>query len=640
VANELAVAKLTAHGAQDANSRLPALTVAALGIVFGDIGTSPLYTLQTCLIGDHPAGTEEASVLGVLSLIFWALTLVVTIKYLIFIMRADNHGEGGILALLALIPEKLRTGKGGGIGVVALLVIAGAALLYGDGMITPAISVLSAMEGLDDPKTHAFKPYILPITCAVLVVLFLIQRRGTGDVGKFFGPVMAVWFLTIGVLGAFHVAQNPAILSALSPHHGLSYVTTHGWQGFFVLGGVVLAVTGGEALYADMGHFGPRPIRLAWLALVFPSLILCYFGQGALVLAHPSVASENVFFALVPQGPYTFALVLLSAAATVIASQALISGAFSLTHQAVQLGFFPRITVKHTSSEAEGQIYVPEINWLLAVVCIALVLSFKESARLAAAYGIAVTGTMGITSVVYFVVLRGTWNWPLAKALPLLLLFLSFDIPFFLSNAIKFLDGGWVPILIGACFFAVMVIWRIGRRHLRDLIVQRSPPLKSFLKDCTRLVRVPGAAVFMASLSEGVPPVMQQHAERIGCLHETIFLVTVHVEHAPTVSASERMKTESLGHGIYRVIAHYGFMETPIVPDLLAAAVKTLGLDVDPKKVTYYLGRETFLATEKGKMGPVIERIFAFMARNARTATSYFAIPSEQVVELGSQIDL
>ena len=614
------------------------LALAALGIVFGDIGTSPLYTLKECLSEQHGVPRAAENTLGVLSLIFWALMLVVTVKYLTFIMRADNRGEGGILALLALLPEKLRTQKGGGIGWVALLVIIGAALLYGDGMITPAISVLSAVEGLEI-ATPAFKPYIIPLTCGVLLGLFSIQRHGTGGVGRLFGPVMLVWFATIGGLGAWHIVKYPGVLAALSPVHAVSFFVRHGGRGFAVLGSVVLAVTGGEALYADMGHFGSRPIRLSWLAFVMPALVLAYFGQGALVLAQPELATQNPFFAMVPTGGWTYALVGLSAAATVIASQALISGAFSLTHQAVQLGFFPRVTVRHTSSEAEGQIYVPEINWLLAIACIALVLAFKESSKLAAAYGIAVTGTMGITSIVYFLVTRQTWGWPVSKAAPLLVLFLAFDIPFFASNILKFMEGGYVPVLVAVAFLVVMVNWKTGRRILAEAIAAKSPPLEGFMKDL-KVPRVPGAAVFMSSNPQGTPPVLYHHASRIGVLHETLLMLTVTVDHVPTVADAERITTEALGGGFYRIVARFGFMETPDVPVLVERACAQLALAVDPHKVTYYLGRETFLATPKGKMGALSESLFSYLSRNSVTATSYFAIPSEQVVELGSQIDL
>ena len=637
-----AVRTARAHAPQDVHGgRLGTLALAALGIVFGDIGTSPLYTLKECLNEEHGVPRSAENTLGVLSCIFWSLTMVVTVKYLTFVMRADNRGEGGILALLALIPEKLRKEKSTGkIRVIALLVLIGAALLYGDGMITPAISVLSAIEGIE-VATPALKPYVIPITCAILVGLFAIQRHGTHSVGKMFGPVMVVWFSTLGALGTYHVIKNPVVLNALLPHHAALFFMHHGWHAFAVLGSVVLAVTGGEALYADMGHFGIKPIRVAWLAMVAPALVLAYFGQGALILRDPSAVS-NPFFAMVPTGPMTYALVILSAAATVIASQALISGAFSLTHQAVQLGFFPRVTVKHTSRDAIGQIYVPEINWLLAVVCIALVLEFKASGRLAAAYGIAVTGTMAITSVVFFVVMREKWKWPLWKALPLLLLFLSFDLPFFGANILKFFDGGYVPILVGLAFFVVMVNWNTGRRILGDRIAAASPPLDEFIAGLADMGcrRVPGAAVFMASDARGTSPVMFHHADRIGVLPETVLLLTITSEHVPQIDAEERLEVQSLGSGFYRIIARCGFIETPDVPALLRESCKRLDLKIDRAKVTYYLGRETFLATQKGQMGALSEGLFAFLSRNSVSATAYFKIPSDQVVEMGSQIDL
>jgi len=622
-----------------------ALTLAALGIVFGDIGTSPLYTLKGCLVGEHGAGTTPDAVLGVLSLIVWSLTLVVAVKYLSFVMRADNGGEGGILALLALVPKGLREGPGTRIGAVSILVLIGAALLYGDGIITPAISVLSAVEGLD-LATDKFHPFILPITCVILVGLFSIQSRGTGSVGRFFGPVMLAWFVTIGILGIVQIVKAPLVLEALSPLRAISFFTDpRGWAAFPVLGGVVLAVTGGEALYADMGHFGPRPIRIGWWAVAMPGLVLNYLGQGAIVLANPHAlddASYSPFFAMVPQGVGTYALVGLATCATVIASQALISGAFSLTHQAVQLGYFPRVDVRHTSHEAEGQIYVPTINWGIMLACVVLVLAFQHSERLAAAYGIAVTGTMGITSVVYFVVTRTTWRWPLAKALPLLVLFLSFDLPFFGANLLKFFEGGYVPILVGAAFFLVMVLWRRGRALLREYHDTVAPPMDEFLRDIDGMLsgRVPGIGIFMVSNSSRVPPTLFHYAQRIHVLPETVVLMTVVTEHVPTVPRAERFSVETVGSGVHRAIVRSGFMETPNAPELAEEAFSRLGIAADPSAVTFYVGHETFLATNRGKMGSWSEGIFAFLARNAQPATAYFGIPPEQVVELGAQIDL
>jgi KUP system potassium uptake protein len=609
-----------------------ALAFGALGVVFGDIGTSPLYTLQVAIAPNPHMPLDAADVLGVCSLIVWALTLVVTVKYLAFVMRANNRGEGGILALLALVPVRKSTR----IGVVALLVVAGAALLYGDGIITPAISVLSALEGVE-LAAPGFKIVVVPLTCFVLLGLFAIQKRGTGGLGKVFGPVMTAWFLCIGALGAWHITRHPAVLAALSPRWGALYFVRHGLRGVPILGVVVLAVTGGEALYADMGHFGARPIRIAWFSLVFPALVLCYLGQGALVLRDPT-AVANPFFAMVPTGAATYALVALSTGATIIASQALITGVFSLTHQAVQLGFFPRVTVTHTSSHTEGQIYVPEMNWVLCIACISLVLTFRESARLAAAYGIAVSGTMGITSFVYFVVTRRTWGWPLWKALPPLVLFLSFDLAFFGANLLKFMDGGWIPILAGVAMFVVMVDWHVGRTVLAERIGQSAPPLAQFLADldATDLVRIPGIAIFLSSNPERIPLVLSVQARRVRALRQHLVLLTVQTEHVPHVDEAERSSVEDLGKGVVRVIVRSGFMEKPDIPAILAKA----GLPVDVSDATYFLGRETFLVGKSGKMGVFAEGLFAFLSRNAKSPTSWFSIPPDQVIEVGMQMDL
>ena len=623
------------HAGRD--PRFAGLALGALGIVFGDIGTSPLYTLHECVHFDGAGAAGPADVLGVLSLVFWSLTMVVTVKYLAFIMRADDHGEGGIFALLALIPPHLRTARSGAIGWAALLVVVGAALLYGDGMITPAISVLSAMEGLE-VATPALKPVVLPLTCVVLVGLFAIQSRGTGRVGALFGPVMLVWFLTIGALGAAQIVRHPGVLAALSPLHGAQFFAAHGARGALVLGAVVLAVTGGEALYADMGHFGARPIRVAWLGLVMPALVLNYFGQGALMLSSPAAAASP-FFSLV-SGRWTVALVVLSAAATVIASQALISGAFSLTHQAIQLGFFPRVTVTHTSKEAEGQIYVPEINWSLAIACVALVLGFKESTRLAAAYGIAVTGTMVITSLIYFEVTRCTWRWSLWRSVPLLVLFLSFDVPFFIANLFKFVDGGYVPVLVAAALTVVMVTWNRGRRIYGERTATMAPPSEVFLKDLPgKCARIPGAGIFLTGRVTGVPLSLVHYVARVRTLPATVVLLTVDVLHQPHAS-DDAMSLEPFGDGIVRLTIERGFMDVPRLPALLERAIARFQLPVDLQTVTYCLGRETFLATSAGSMGRVSESLFAFLVRNARSATTHFCIPPEQVIEIGLQIDL
>jgi KUP system potassium uptake protein len=630
------------HPADHAGGSLAALTLGALGVVFGDIGTSPLYTLRECIrgsgSGSGPASAED--VLGLLSLVFWSLTMVVTVKYLTFIMRADNHGEGGIFALLAVVPKRLRPQSARHLSWVAVVVVVGAALLYGDGAITPAISVLSAIEGLTVVRP-SFAPLVLPLTCVILLVLFLVQRRGTGAVGALFGPIMLVWFASIGALGAYHVLMHPGVLAALSPHHAVRYFSAHGMPGFLVLGSVVLAVTGGEALYADMGHFGRRPIRLAWLAIAMPALVLCYFGQGALVLRDPA-AVDNPFFSMVPPGAAVLALVLLSSVATVIASQALISGAFSLTRQAMLLGYFPRVAVRHTSAHTEGQIYIPQINWILAVGCLLLVIGFQKSDRLASAYGIAVTGTMALTSVVYFVVARQTWKWSAPAAVGVLALFLSFDVPFFAANTVKILDGGWVPVLIGVAFVAAMLIWNRGRVLTVEQLARRGTDVASVVSDLLPrcAARVPGLAVFMSSSTTHAPLTFVHIVERERALKEHVLLLTVVTESVPHVPAARRLEVKSFGGGLHQAIATYGFMQEPDVPAIVREVAARLDVRVDPDETTYYLGRESVLATSEGSMGPFTESIFGFLQRNAVTADRHFKIPPGQVIEIGIQLDL
>ncbi len=617
------------------------LALGALGVVFGDIGTSPLYTLRECLREAAHGGTPSVGdVYGLLSLVFWSLTMVITVKYLTFIMRADNHGEGGIFALLAIVPARMREKTSKTIPTIALVVVTGAALLYGDGAITPAISVLSAIEGLALARP-ALAPAVVPLTCAILLSLFLVQKRGTGAVGAFFGPVMLAWFFVIGTLGARQIIRHPGVLAALSPLHAVRYFQAHGVPGFLVLGSVVLAVTGGEALYADMGHFGARPIRVAWLGIAMPALVLCYFGQGALVVANPT-ALDNPFFALAPAGGPTLALVGLSSAATIIASQALISGAFSLTRQAMLLGYFPRVTVTHTAAQTEGQIYIPQINWILAAACLLLVLGFQKSERLASAYGLAVTGTMALTSLVYFSVMRSTWKWPWPVAAGVLALFLSLDVPFFLANTIKIVDGGWVPVLIGVAFVAAMLVWNKGRTLEAQEHVRRSPTLDAAFPQILAPVaaRVPGTAVFMSSTTTHVPPILVHVIQRTRALHEQVLLVTVLTETIPSVEPGHRLETRALTAGFHQVIARYGFMEVPDAPAIVRAAGPRLGLAIAPEEVTYYLGRESVLATDMGQMGRFAEGLFAFLQRNAVAADRYFQMPPGQVIEIGIQLDL
>ncbi len=619
-----------------------ALSLAALGVVFGDIGTSPLYTLQACLATAGGKQVRAEDVFGILSLMAWALILVVSIKYLYFILRADHHGEGGIFALLALVPERFRANaaRHGRVTGIALLGVIGAALLYGDGVITPAISVLSAVEGLT-VVSAAFKPWIVPLTCIILIGLFAIQRRGTGNVGRLFGPIMVVWFATMAFLGIWHISQYPEILQAIFPTHALFFFVRHGFHGFLILGSVVLVVTGGEALYADLGHFGPAPIRRAWLWLVFPALLLGYLGQGALVLSHPA-ASENPFFDQVPVGLPTIALVILSSAATVIASQALISGAFSLTRQAMVLGYFPNVTVHHTSEQTEGQIYIPEVNALLAIGCLLLVLTFRESVKLAAAYGIAVTGTMAITSVLFFFVTRYVWNWPLWKAAALLVFFLSFDIPFLVANVFKFFQGGYVPVLIGASLIAAMLIWNRGRTFLAEQYATKFPTfefVRGTIQHCLSH-RVPGTAVFIAPSPDHIPPILVHFVERCRSLHETVILLTVCTEVIPKLPADEKYQITNLGDGFWRIVLHFGYMEHPYVVDALQHVMDNEHLPIDFQEITYYVGHETLKTPESGSLGKIAEKIFAYLQRNAVDVESTFGLPPRQVIEIGTQIDL
>lgn len=619
---------------------LAALSLGALGVVFGDIGTSPLYTLKECLLtlGGPKAQTE--GLFGILSLMFWALIMVVTVKYVWFIMRADNHGEGGIFALLALIPERFRkrarpTGRS---TLMALLAVIGAALLYGDGVITPAISVLSAIEGLTVASSK-LESAVVPLTCGILVALFAVQRLGTGGIGKVFGPIMAVWFTTIAVLGLYHIAHRPEILSALWPHHAVQYFLTHGPRGGLILGSVVLAVTGGEALYADMGHFGYLPIRLSWTLFVLPSLVLCYLGQGALVLRDPQ-AAENPFFAMVPAGAAALALVILSSAATVIASQALISGAFSLTRQAMLLGYLPRMIIKHTAFHTEGQIYIPRVNYLLAFGSIGLVLIFRHSVKLAAAYGIAVTGTMTITSILFYIVSRHTWGWSRLKAGSLLVLFLCFDIPFLLANLFKFFEGGYVPMLIGAGLIARMLIWSRGRTSLLDAYESRFSTFDKAkpLIDRALATRVPGVGVFYSPSAENVPPVLMHYATRCRSLHETVVMLTVEHPPVPVVADEGRWRLTPLGDGYFRLIVAFGYMEKPRLLPVLNKAAKVAGIPLDSLDTTFYVGYETIVVENETNINRLPEAIFSYLNRNALHDEEHYGVPIDQVVEIGSQL--
>jgi KUP system potassium uptake protein len=614
-------------------SALPLLVLGSLGVVFGDIGTSPLYTLQECL---HSSGTDSASVLGLLSLIFWSLMLVVTFKYVLVLMRADNRGEGGIMALLALVPSKNRQVTGGRIGWATLLVMAGSALLFGDGIITPAISVLSAMEGLGAADA-AWKPWIVPLTMATLTVLFLVQQRGTGLLGRLFGPLMALWFLVLGGLGLYNTLAYPGVLWSLSPHHALLFLWQHGRHSFVVLGSVVLAVTGGEALYADMGHFGRQAIRLSWLGMVLPCLLLNYFGQGALVLADPARAGSLLFFQLMPGAGGRYALVVLATAATVIASQAMISAVFSLTQQAIRLGYFPRLTVRHTSHAVEGQIYVPSMNWLLALSCLALVAVFRESGRLAAAYGMAVSGTMVLTSIVFYEVTRRTWNWPEWKARGLLILFLCFDLPFLASTSLKFVDGGYIPFVMGFLVFLTMVIWTRGRSLLREHLLQFEFPLEQLGERARQfeVVQTPNTGVYLTSNPGVAPSMLDLQLNLFRSLPRHMVFLSVTSEPVPFVEEEKRVNIQLLTEGVWSATLACGFMEQPNVPDVM--------IKLPPeatREVTYFVRRETLLATDSNQMSGWQETIFAYLMRNSQDISLYFNLPHDRVVEMGVRLDL
>jgi KUP system potassium uptake protein len=617
---------------------LAALTVGALGIVYGDIGTSPLYALRECFHGAHGIAPTRDNVLGVLSLIFWSLTLIISIKYLVFVMRADNNGEGGILALLALVSlQPGGTHAGTRKGLIALGLF-GAALLYGDGMITPAVSVLSAVEGLK-VTTALFEPYIVPLTITILVGLFLIQSHGTERIGFLFGPVMIVWFVVIATLGILWIVRDPHVLEAFNPAHALQFFRRNGWHGFVVLGSVFLVVTGGEALYADMGHFGRRPIRVAWFGLVLPALFLNYLGQGALLINQPETA-VSPFYLLAPRWAL-YPLVALATMAAIIASQALISGAFSLTRQAIQLGYSPRLDIEYTSAHQQGQIYMPQVNWILMLSTVGLVLGFRTSSALAAAYGIAVTSTMVITTLLAYLVARRSWGVSRPLAGSLAGFFLVLELGFFSANIIKIPHGGWFPLVIGAFLYLLLSTWKKGRALLASRLRERLYPFARFMEDIASAPphRVPGTAVFMTSNLVGTPPTLLHNLEHNHVLHERVILLTVVTADIPHVAEGARFGVELLGHGFFRVTLRYGFMEEPDVPGaLLAGAEHRLPIEVE--QTTFFLGVETLLSTNREGMARWRERLFALMSRNAVRATSFFRIPPERVVELGMQIEL
>jgi KUP system potassium uptake protein len=619
------------------------LCLGALGVVFGDIGTSPLYTMREC-VAHLPSGGRTDGVLGVLSLIFWSLVLVVSVKYLWYVMTADNHGEGGIFALLALIHGGDDEGDGAkpakrGLGPAVVMILVGAALLYGDGIITPAISVLGAAEGFN-LISPAFTPFVPGMACAILAALFWFQHKGTKSIGGVFGPVMLAWFASIGILGACYLFKYPGVLRALNPSYGIALLHNTPARVATMLGSVVLAITGAEALYADMGHFGRRYIALAWYGVAFPGLVLNYFGQGAYILSHPATA-DNPFFAMAPSGLARAALTGISIVAAIIASQALISGAFSLTRQAIQLGYFPRLKVVYTNAEQSGQIYVPLVNTLLAIACILTAAIFGSSDRLASAYGIAVTGTMAITTVAYFLVARRRWKWPLWEIGPLCAAFLAIDLAFFLSNAQKLADGGWYPLAIAACVLAVMHTWKTGRDSIFALVYKNNVTETELTKIAVSkyIVRVPGAAIFMVGSPEGTPVVLLHHVKANRCLHENVILMCILTEDIPAVPDSERLQLREIGAGIWRANGHYGYMQSPDVTDLVGR-IRAAGLKFNTQGVTYFFNREMILPGGTTRMWKWEKSFYGFLSRNARSARDYYQIPPSQIIEIGLPLQL
>jgi KUP system potassium uptake protein len=615
---------------------LALLSLTALGVVYGDIGTSPLYAIRECFYGPHAVPATPENILGVLLLIFWSLVLVISVKYLVFILRADNQGEGGILALTALV-SPAREARGGRL-VLILMGLFGAALLYGDGMITPAISVLSAIEGLEI-VTPVFAPYVIPVTVVILIALFFSQHHGTGGVGVIFGPVTLVWFAALALLGVTQIVQHPIVLTAVSPHYGLEFFLRNGWTGFLILGSVFLVVTGGEALYADMGHFGTRPIRLAWFAVVLPALLLNYFGQGALLLARPETVS-NPFYLMAPSWAL-IPMVILSTAATVIASQAVISGAFSLSMQAVQLGYSPRLDIEHTSAKERGQIYLPAINWVLMLCCIGLVIGFRSSSNLAAAYGIAVTTTMVVTTLLFFFLIHDRWRWPLPLALLLCGSFLIFDLAFFSATIAKIAHGGWFPLTVAAVIFTLMSTWKRGRRILAEQMQAGAWAVEQFTASIqlSPPQRVPGTAVFMTGNLRIIPSALLHNLKHNKVLHQRLVILSVLTEEVPHVPASRRVALEAVGDSLYQLVLRYGFMEEPNIPEALAG-VELNGWKFNMMETTFFLGRETLIPSPKPGMARWREKLFMVMSRNARTATAYFGLPPNRVIELGVQVEI
>ena len=636
-ADESAPAQLDAHAAHGhSHDATWKLAIGAIGIVFGDIGTSPLYAFRETFAGHHKLDLDTLHIMGVISLMFWSMMVVVTLKYVTIIMRADNKGEGGSLALLALISRTSGNPKRWTQGIVLLGVFA-TALFYGDSMITPAVSVLSAVEGLS-VAAPAFAKLVLPIAVVILVLLFSIQRTGTSRVGAFFGPIMLFYFLTIATLGTLSLVQTPTILNALLPHHALMFFAADPIKAFLALGSVVLAVTGAEALYADMGHFGRKPIRISWLWFVLPALILNYMGQGALLMRDPA-ALHSPFYELAPE-VLQFPLVILATMAAVIASQAVISGAFSVTQQAIQLGFVPRLRIEHTSASTAGQIYIPLINWALMIMVILLVLTFQTSSNLTAAYGIAVTGAMLIDNCLLAVVLFGLWKWKKRYAIPLLALFFTVDLAYFTANLTKVPDGGWFPLFVGFVVFTLLTTWSKGRQLMINRLRESAMPIKIFITSAaTAATRVPGTAVFMTSTPEGVPHALLHNLKHNKVLHERVILLTVKIKDVPYVPDENRMMIEDLGKGFHRMILAYGFMQEADVPAALKS-VNACGAEFKMMETSFFLARQTLLPSSRPGMMIWREKLFAWMLRNAESAMEFFRLPTNRVVELGSQVEI
>lgn len=612
------------------------LTIAALGIVFGDIGTSPLYALRVCFSGVHGIDPTSQNIFGVLSLIFWSLVMIISIKYLVIILNADNEGEGGILALMALVLPKKKTAK---YVVILTMGLFGAALLYGDGMITPAISVLSAVEGLK-VATPLFEPYILPITILILFVLFYFQKKGTGGVGMIFGPIILFWFLTIALLGIFHIVRYPAILAALNPYYAIQFFQLNGLGSITILGAVFLAVTGGEALYADLGHFGKRPIRKGWFFVVLPALVLNYFGQGALLLENSNFI-QNPFYFLAPHWAL-YPLVILATFATVIASQAVISGAFSLSYQAIQLGFMARFRIVHTSQHERGQIYIPQLGWILFIATIGLVISFKTSDNLAAAYGVAVSTTMVITTLLAFVAMRNLWQWSFAAAGSLVLFFLVIDLSFFSANIVKIPEGGWFPLVVAGIIYYFMTTWYKGKRMMNIQMNRSIDPLEKFLTYYKQKAKaiVEGTAIYLTRNPKGTPPAFFLNLKHNQVIHEKIIILSIEFSQVPHLSVIKNATIKKLDEHVTLILLHYGYMDETDIPEALHQLNEKRLAAIDLENVTYFLGRESIEITKFTGMNPLREMLFDFLGRNSTRLTRYFNLPSEKVFEIGSRIRL